>query len=196
MKITAAVLLGLLLSGCPKKDEPPEFDPNDRLIQKMKAEQDRLAREPPRTREPQPDPLAEIAARPLKPENLGIPSGVAADLGVVSLSLMEAQQSQTVGTDRVSLSTTQRFLKVTLEALSKKDVDLDLSGATLAFEDREVHLARDAQRAGKGSPLVVNLREGARTKLVLFFEAPDEMIRKGLKIILTTPESRVELAVQ
>ena len=192
-----AVLIGLLLlCGCPKKDEPPEFDPNDRLLQKMKAEQERLARQPPRTKEPQPDPLAEIVAKPSKAESLGIPAGVAAELGPVSLSLAEVQQSQTVGSDRVSLSTTDRFLRVTLDAVSKKDVDLDLSGATLAFEDREVHIARDAQRAGKGSPLVTNLSQGARMKLVLFFEAPDEMIRKGLKIILTTPESRVELSLQ
>jgi hypothetical protein len=186
----------LLLCGCPKHEDPPEFDPNDRLLQKMKAEQDRLAKNPPRMQEPAVDPLAEIAARPGKPENLGIPSGVSADLGPVSLTLLEVQQSQTVSGGKVSLATTERFLKVTLEAASKKDVDLDLSGATLALDDKSVPIARDAQRAGRGSSLVTPLGAGTTQKLVLFFEAPDEMIRKGLKIILTTPESRVELALQ
>lgn len=188
-------LLGLLLCGCPKKDEPPEFDPNDRLLQKMKAEQERLSKLPPRPTA-EPDPLAEIVAKPGKPENLGIPRGVAGELGVVSLALIEVQQSQTVGGDRVSLSTTERFLKVTLEATTKKELDLDLSGATLAFEDKSVKIARDAQRAAGGSELVTRLDRGGPHTLVLFFEAPDEMIRKGLKIILTTPESRVELPLQ
>ena len=187
--------LGLLLwCGCPKHEEPPEFDPNDRLLQKMKAEQERLAKAPPRT--PEPDPLAEIAARPGKPETLGIPAGVAADLGPVSLTLLEVQQSQTVSGGKVSLATTERFLKVTLEASTKKDVDLNLSGATLALDDTTVPIARDAQRAGQGSSLVTSLGAGRTEKLVLFFEVPDGMIRKGLKIILTTPESRVELALQ
>lgn len=188
-----ALLLGLLLAcGCPKKE--PEFDPDDRLLQKMKEEQERLAR----TRAPiaAPDPLAEIAARPAKPETLGIPSGVAADLGPVSLTLVEVQQSQKVGSGKVSLSTTDKFLKVTLDATSKKHLDLDLSGATLAIDDHSIRLARDAQRAAHGTELLAQFNEGERRQLVLYFEAPDEMIRKGLKIILTTPESRVELPLQ
>jgi hypothetical protein len=196
VKRQALVVAGLLLlSGCPKKDEPPEFDPNDRLLQKMKEEQARLAKTQPRP-SAEPDPLAQIIASPSKPENLGIPVGVAADLGPVSLTLLEVQQSQTVGGGKVSLATTERFLKVTLGAAATKEIDLDLSGATLAVEEESVHLARDAQRAGKGSSLVTHLDKGEQTQLVLFFEAPDEMMRKGLKIILTTPESRVELPLQ
>lgn len=190
----ALVFAGLLLCACPKKDEP-EFDGNDRLLQKMKEEQERLRKAPPRPAQ-EPDPLAEIVARPSKPESLGIPSGVAADLGPVSLTLVEVQQSQTVGSAKVSLSTTERFLKVKLEAVSKESVDLDVSGATLVNGEQTVTLARDAQRAAKGSALVTHLSQGDRENLVLYFEAPDEMIGKGLKIILTTPESRVELPLQ
>ena len=197
MKGQALAVGLLLLCGCPKKDEPPEFDPNDRLLQKMKAEQERLAQAgPPRMKEPEPDPLAAIAASPSKPETLGIPAGVEADLGPLSLVLTEVQQSQTVGGERVSLSTTDRFLKVTLEATAKQAVELDLSGATLALDARSVPLARDAQRAARGSPLVTKFSAGQQQPLILFFEAPPEMIRKGLKIILTTPESRVELPLQ
>lgn len=187
------LVLGLLLCGCPK-NEAPEFDPNDRLLQKMKQEQERLAKLPPRM--PEPDPLADIIARPTKPEKLFIPAGVAADLGPISLSLVEVQQSQTVGGGKVSLSTTERFLRVTLEATSKKELDLDLSGATLVFGEHTFHLARDAQRAARGSDLVTKFSVGSQLTLVLFFEVPDEMIGKGLRIILTTPESRVELPLQ
>ena len=163
----------------------------------MKAEQERLAKEGPRKpKEPEPDPLAAIVAAPSKPENLGIPAGVSADLGPLSLSLAEVQQSQTVGSDKVSLATTDRFLKVTLEATARQALELDLSGATLALGERSVPLARDAQRAARGSPLVTNFAAGDHQRLILYFEAPDEMIRKGLKIILTTRESRVELALQ
>ena len=187
------VLFGLLLlCGCPKKE--PEFDPNDRLLQKMQAEQDRLAKT--RASVVEPDPLAEIVTRPSKPENLGIPQGVAADLGPVSLSLIEVQQSQTVGSGKVSLSTTDRFLKVTLDATSKKQLDLDLSGTTLSIDEHTIRVARDAQRAAHGSELLAQFNEGEHRQLILYFEAPDEMIRKGLKIILTTAESRVELPLQ
>ena len=190
------VIAGLLLfSACPKKDEPPEFDPNDRLLKKMKEEQERLAKAPPRPQQ-EPDPLAQIVAKPSKPEDLGIPTGVAADLGPISLTLIAVQQSQTVSGDKVSLATTDKFVKVTLEAVSKKRLDLDLSGATLVNGEHTAKIARDAQRAGGGSSLVTHFGLGVQQELVLFFEAPDEMIGKGLKIILTTPESRVELPLQ
>lgn len=196
MTRAGALLLGLLLCGCPKQDAP-EFDPDDPLLQKLKAEQARLAKAgPPTTREPQPDPLAAVIAAPTKPESLGVPAGVAADLGPVALRLVEVQQSQQVGTDRVSVATTERFLKVTLEATAPKDVVLELAGATLEREGQTAPLARDAQRAGKGSPLSLQLRAGKPQPVVLFFEASPEMISKGLKIILTSAESRVELVLQ
>lgn len=197
-KAAASLIVGLLITGCPKEnDAPAGFDQNDPLIKKLQAEQARLAKAgPPKPKEPEPDPLAAIVASPAKPESLGIPSGVAADLGPVSLSLVEVLQSQRVGTDRVSLATTDRFLKVTLDAFSKEALELDLSGALLESEGRTLSLARDAQRAAKGSALVTHLPANAHKDLVLYFEAPDEMIKKGLKIILTRGESRVELALQ
>lgn len=196
MKPAGALLLGLLLCGCPKQ-EAPGFDADDPLLKKLKAEQERLAQAgPPSGRTPQPDPLAAVIAAPSKPESLGIPQGVAADLGPVALTLVEVQQSQQVGTDRVWVTTSDRFLKVALEATSSEDVVLDFSGASLEREGRTAGLARDAQRAGKGSPLSLTLRAGKPQPVVLFFEAPPEMIRKGLKIILASGESRVELVLQ
>ncbi len=192
------LVIGLLLTGCPKQDDaPPEFDPNDRTLQKLKAEQERLAKAgPPRMKEPEPDPLAAIVTSPSKPENLGIPSGVEADLGPVTLRLVAVQQSQNVSSGKLSLATTDRFLKVTLDATATKDVELDLSGATLTNGEQTVTIARDVQRVAKGSPMAAKFHRGSTEQLVLYFEAPSEMIRKGLKIILTSPESRVELPLQ
>ena len=193
-----ALVVGLLLTGCPKNDDaPPEFDPNDRTLQKLKAEQERLAKAgAPKLKEPEEDPLAAIAAAPSKPETLGIPRGVSADLGPVALNLVEVQQSQNVGGDKVALATADRFIKVTLEATTSRAIELDLSGATLVNGEQSVGIARDVQRVAKGSPLITKFRPGGTAEVVLYFEAPKEMISKGLKIILTAPESRVELPLQ
>ncbi len=199
MRVGGAIALaGLLLCGCPKQDEAPRgFDPDDRLLQKLKAEQERLDKAgPPRTKEPEPDPLAAVLAQPLKPESLGVPPGVAADLGPLALALVEVQQSQQVGGDRVSVSTTDRFVRVTLEATAAKGLTLDLSTATLEREGRAVFIARDAQRAGRGSALSAEFQAGSKKTLVLYFEAPPEMVSKGLKFVLTSGESRVELPLQ
>lgn len=189
------LVIGLMFAGCPKDEPQQEFDPNDRLLQKLKAEQERLAKAP-KLKEPEPDPLAKIVASDSKPDFLGVPEGVAADLGTTALTLVEVQRSQTVAGAKLSLSTTDRFLRVTLDAAAKKDVTLDLSGAKLENGEHSVGIARDVQRVGHGSPLSVSLRAGSTEKLVLFFEAPDEMIAKGLKIILATDASRVELPLQ
>lgn len=190
-RAAAALVLGLALAGCPKDEAP-----RDRAIEILKAEQERLRREGESPRRPaEPDPLAAIAAAGARPENLGIPSGVSADLGPVTLALREVQIAQTVG-ERVKLSTLDQFVRVTLEATTREAVALELAGAQLALGERTFSLARDAQRAAGGSPLAVKIQPGGTERLVLFFEAPREALRPGLKIILSTATSRVELALQ
>lgn len=198
MRAGGAIALGMLLCGCPKQDEAPQgFDPNDRLLQKLKAEQERLEQAgPARPREPEHDPLAAVLAQPLKPESLGVPPGVAADLGPLALALVEVQQSQQVGGDRVSVSTLDRFVRVTLEATAAKALTLDLSTARLEREGQTVPIARDAQRAGRGSALSAEFQTGSKKTLVLYFEAPPEMVGKGLKFVLASGGSRVELPLQ
>ncbi|MGV3619212.1 MAG: hypothetical protein ACO1OB_00265 [Archangium sp.] len=193
------LLIGLLFTACPK-DEPqePTFSPDDRLLQKLKAEQERITNEKKKraAEEAEPDPLAKVVTANSKPDFLGIPSGVAADLGDVAFALIEVQRSQTVTGRKVSLSTADRFLRVTLEANAEKDTLLDLSAAQLVNGDKTAGIARDVQRLGNGSPLSLQLRTHALTQVVLFFEAPDEMIGKGLKLVLATDTSRVELPLQ
>lgn len=198
MRLPLAAALGLLasLSGCPKEQED-DFA-SDRTLQKLKAEQERLAKAgAPKTVTPaDEDPLNAAIAKPIKPESLGIPNGVAADLGSIALSLLEVQQSQTAGTGKISLTTGERFLKITLEGTSAKEVELDLSQAKVINGDQEFGIARDVQLAAKGSPLITRFNPGKAQKLTLYFEVPPEVVRKGLKIILSHGESRVELTLQ
>jgi hypothetical protein len=190
-RVAAVLVGGLVLAACPKDEEP-----RDRAIELLKAEQERLRKEGQAPRRPaDPDPLAEIAAGEARPENLGIPSGVNGDLGPVTLSLAEVQIAQTVG-QRVKLSTTDQFVRVTLEVTTREAVTLDLAGARLVQGERAFALARDAQRAAGGSPLTAKIQPGGSERLVLFFEAPREALGPGLKLVLSTASSRVELALQ
>lgn len=195
-RLASGALIIASLAACPKQDEPPEFDPStDRALQKLRAEQERLAQE---TRQPAPpDPLTTAITSPVKPESLGVPKGVEADLGPLTLSLVGVEQSQTGGGGKVTLITSDRFVRVTLEAESKdgQPIEIDLSQATLAFGDQTFNVARDVQRASK-APLVVKVSPGSSQKFDVHFECPPEVITKGLKIILSRGESRVELALQ
>lgn len=187
----AAAVLALALCACPKDEAP-----TDRTIELLRAEQERLRREgEPARRAAEPDPLADVVAANARPETLGIPAGVEADLGDVTLALREVQIAQTVG-QRVKLSTTDQFVRVTLEASAKKAVELDLSGAQLVQGEERYAVARDAQRAAGGSPLAASFHPGDKSKLVLFFEAPRAELKPGLKLVLTAGSSRVELALQ
>lgn len=194
-RLASGALIIASLAACPKKDEPPEFDPStDRTLLKLRAEQERLEKEA--RQAPPPDPLTSAIAAPLKPENLGIPQGVEADLGKITLTLVAVQQSQTAG-GKVTLTTSERFVRVTLEARSNESspVELNVADAQLGFGDQTFALARDVQRASK-SPLSVKLDPGHTEKFDLHFECPPQVVAKGLKIILSRGESRVELALQ
>lgn len=192
------LLISLLFTACPK-DEPqqPTFSPDDRLLQKLKAEQERLGNErKKKVEEAEQDPLTKVLTGDSKPDFLGIPKGVAGALGDVGFELVEVQRSQTVSGRKVSLSTPDRFLRVTLDATAEKKTTIDFTGAQLVNGDKTAGIARDVQRLGNGTPLSTEFHVHALTRVVLFFEAPDEMIGKGLKLVLATDTSRVELPLQ
>ena len=192
------LFFALLLAACSKQREEPEFDPNDRALQKLMAEKERLAKHPPPPRPAagEPNPLAEIAAAPSRPESLGIPNGANADLGPVKFTLVEVKQSQTFGNGKVSLSTEDRFLQVQLDATSSKAAKVDLTGAELQNGDEHFAIARDVQRVAGGTALTFELDPGKTVSVVLLFEVPPSVIRKGLTIVLTEGQSRVELPLQ
>lgn len=191
-----ALVLGLLLCGCPKDE--PSIDENDPLIRKLKAEQERLNQQALRKQETQKalDPLARIATTTGKPEHLGIPSGVSADLGDVTLSLQDVQRMQNVGNGNVSVSTTDWFVRVALLARAKKATTLSLDGVQLENGEQRWKIAGDAQRLGHGATNPVELNASTSQKVIVYFELPDASIGKGLKIVLTAPGSRVELPLQ
>lgn len=191
-----ALVLGLLLCGCPKDE--PSIDENDPLIRKLKAEQQRLNQQALQKQETQKalDPLARIATTTGKPEYLGIPSGVSADLGDITLSLKDVQRMQNVGNGNVSVSTTEWFVRVALTARAKKATTLSLDDVQLENGDKRWKPARDAQRLGQGSPNPVELNTAMEQKVIVYFELPDASIGKGLKFVLTVPGSRVELPLQ
>lgn len=191
-----ALVLGLLLCGCPKDE--PSIDENDPLIRKLKAEQERLKGEALRKQEAQKalDPLARVATTNGKPEHLGIPSGVSADLGDISLTLTDVQRMQNVGNGNVSVSTTDWFVRVVVMARAKKATTLSLDGVELVNGDKTWKIARDAQRLGQGATNPVELNTAMDQKVITYFELPDASITKGLKIVLTAPGSRVELPLQ
>jgi hypothetical protein len=191
MRPSFAALLALSLWACPKEEAP-----TDRTIERLKAEQERLRREgAPARRAAEPDPLAEVVAADSRPENLGIPAGVEADLGDLALALREVQIAQTVGA-RVRLSTTEQFVRVTLDATARKALDLDVSSAEVIQGEKRYPLARDAQRAAGGSPLARVFQAGDKSELVLFFEVPRAELKPGLKLLITSGTSRVELPLQ
>ena len=154
--------LALSLCACPKEPEAGPALADDRTLQKLKAEQERLSKAgAPKVVTPKDeDPLNTAIAAPIKPEALGIPSGVAADLGPVALTLLEVQQSQTAGNGKVSLTTGERFLKVTLDAKTEKEVlELDLSKAKVINGDQEFALpSEETARTSVNFPRTCRLR--------------------------------------
>ncbi len=194
--MTRWLALGLLLCACPKDE--PSFDENDPLLKKLKAEQARLDREASARRraEEANKPLTDALAANQPPVKLQVPAGVAADLGDVQLRLESLLRTQTVGTGKVSITTVDRFLQVTLSATAKQATTLALNSAELVRGELRFQPARDAQRAGGGSPWEVSLSPGRATPVVLYFEVPPEIIGEGLKVTLSTPTAKVELPLQ
>ncbi|MEW5742960.1 MAG: hypothetical protein AB1938_28855 [Myxococcota bacterium] len=193
------LVLAVGLLGCPK-EEPP-FDPStDRTLQKLKEEQDRLAKGgtpsgPPGVKTPE-DPLAEAAAAQAPPRALTLPPGGIARVGPVQLELRRAEVSQTLKTARASISTGERFVRVVLTATTTTKAPLSLTGVKLARGDETAGIAGDVQRLGQGSPLETAIEPGVDQDLVLYFEVSPSMIAPGLKIILPAGEKAVELPLQ
>ncbi|GMU58612.1 MAG: hypothetical protein AMXMBFR34_03750 [Myxococcaceae bacterium] len=196
--LCAVLAVGVL--GCPKEEQP--FDPStDRTLQKLKEEQDRLAKGgapsgPPGKKTPEPDPLAEAAAAQAPPRVLALPPAAVTKLGPLNLELRRVEVSQTLKTTRASISTGERFVRVVLTATTRTRAPLSLSGARLERGAETASIAGDVQRLGQGSPLETAIEPGVEQDLVLFFEASPSMIAPGLKIILPSGEKTVELPLQ
>lgn len=194
-----ALALSFGLVGCPKEEA---FDPaSDRTLQKLKAEQERIAKGgtpsgPPGAKVPQPDPLAQAAAAQEPPRALALPPGATAKAGALQLELRRVEVSQTVQTPRAAISTAERFVRVLLTATATAKTPLKPGDAELVLGERKAGITRDVQRLGQGSPLDTAIEPGVEQDLVLYFEVEAAMIAPGLKIILPVGEKAVELPVQ
>jgi hypothetical protein len=188
-------LFAVALAGCPKEESLDLR--SDRTLQKLKEEQERLAKEgSPGAKAPEPDLLAEAAAAQAPPRALAVPRGAVAKLGPVRLEVRRVEVSQTLKTARASLSTAERFVRVVLTATAPARTSLSLSGVTLTRGAESVGVAGDLQRLGQGSPLEPTIEPSVDQDLVLYFEASPSMIAPGLTIVLPAGEKAVELPLQ
>jgi len=196
--LVALALLAATLTGCPKDE--PKFDDTDPLIKKLKAEQQRLGQGappggPPQVA-PQPNPLAAAAVDSEGPETREPVSTAAVHADNLSVSVATLEAMHNVRSPKLSISTADLFVKVSLSATASVPTTLDLAKAELVNGDDRFEVARDAQKLGQGSPLSAPLEPGITQTLVVYFEAPRGALKKGLKLILPSPQGAVELPLR
>jgi hypothetical protein len=194
-------LVLLLALACTKGAEAPSEQ--DRLIAKLKAEQERIKSAPETERtHPAPDltnpnfntgeedPLAKTAAEPQTPVNtLKLPDKLDFSSGKLTVHLNGVETTQAVNAGKVKLSTNERFLRVDLKLSAQDKVELDLSAASVQAGSENFPIARDAQRVVGTRNLTGPLGAGETREAVLMFELPDAALEKGvtLKLPLTPP---------
>jgi hypothetical protein len=192
---TAAIAVAVLLAGCPKDEA--KVDESDPLIQKLKAEQERLKKEPPRALPPPAEAqLTKAVVEGAPPVALTPATTVAVHTHSTNIAVKALSTSQQVKGARATVSTSDTFLKVTLSAMATEAVEIPVSQATVVSGDHSYGIARDAQKLGQGSPLGVTVVPSDDQELVLFFELPPDAVKKGLKLVLPVKDGAVELALQ
>ena len=185
----SSIALGLLLAGCPKgKDESVPAD--DRLLQKLQAEKNRLDQggQAPKPAVPpvlpEPDPLAARAAMPDAPKTLPMLGAPDFSCGAGACRIASIETSHNVAGAKMALTSGEYFVKIVLSAQLPKGGPLDFSDAKLVSGANEYPLARDAQTLAGTRELSRTLKPGEKVELVLFFEAPKAAIAPGLKLIV------------
>ncbi len=189
----AAVVAALIFSACPKPAEPPQ---EDRLLAKLKAEQERERREGAHPGVPMPDfhnpnfntgedPLAKVAAEPPVAVNeLKLPEKIDFQAGTLNVRLNGASTSQSLAGTKVRLSTNEQFLRIDLKLRAAETMDFDFSAAAVKAGDEVFPLARDAQRIVGTRNLARSINGGESVETVLMFELPDAALAKGVTLQL------------
>lgn len=174
--------LALALVGCPKDPAPSE----DALILKLQAEKERLARGgqvPTGARPaPTPDPLAMRAAVPDSFKPLVLVGTPELSVGSARLRVSSVETSHSVPGPRLSLTSNDYFVRVSLSAQVSGGGAIDLTQAALSSGGTEYPLAKDAQRLAGTRELARALRADEKLEVVLYFEAPQTAIGPGLKL--------------
>jgi hypothetical protein len=187
LRLSAAIAAALCLCACPKDDAP---SPDDRLLQKLKAEQERVAKggNPGRSPVQPEDPnahLANLAASDDKLKDRPLPSGnETVHVGTVALKLFGLKTGHAAASGKISLTTEDLFLRVELAAqnVGKANVTLDLDFAEVVAGERRFAVARDVQRAAGTRELRREFTPDDRVDVVLFFEVPREVFGQGLAL--------------
>ncbi len=182
-----ALPLMLVLTACPD-DKQPRGD--DRLIEKLKAEQARQAKSGvPNAgplRAPPPNPLAEAVQKDEAPKELPLPGANDATAGKdgARVQLTGLTRSRTLKGEKMALTSDAAFLSVKLTLTpGAKSTTLELPAATLVpAEGEELAVARDAQ-AVMGQRLANAKLEGEGSHpVVLYFDVPEAAFKPGLKL--------------
>jgi hypothetical protein len=188
---------GLLLAGalclCACPEDQPKAD--DRLIEKLKAEQERLAKSghavtgPPTA--PAPNPLAVAVEKNEAPRDLPLPGEVSASSGKdgAVVQLTGLTRSRTLKGEHMALTSDATFLAVKLELTpGHTATTFDLPAAALQpAGGEEIGVARDAQ-AVMGQRLARLALSNAQA-ITLYFDVPEGALKPGLKLkIPASPE--------
>ncbi len=183
----------LVFTACPADKPAAGAGPgDDALIRKLKAEQTRLAKVPPGMREA----LAKAAVSDEAPVALKTPATGPMHFKGVLISLKSLERSHTVKNNAISISTVDAFLKLTLSVEATKEQPFDLSGVTLEQGGSVFAIDATAQRVGQGSGPTPTIGP-TPVNLVLFFEVPEHALISGsLKLVIRSPDSTAELALQ
>ena len=181
----------LFTAACPAPKQAAGADENDPLVRKLRAERARLSQAPPGLREA----LANAAVADDAPVVLPVPATGPIHFKGVLISLKVLERSHTVKNQVISVSTLGSFLKLTLVAEAIKEQTFDLSGTTLIQGGDVYPIDATAQRVGQGSSLEPTIGPAPRN-LVLFFEVPEHALIAGLKLVVRSPDSTAELALQ
>ena len=188
----AALLLG---AACTKGADTP--NPEDRLLAKLKAEQEREKKEGP-TVGPHPnldspemnvdDGLAKAAVEPPTPvKSLKLPEKVEFKSGQLAVKLNGAETSQSIANGKVRLSTNEQFLRIELKLTADAAANIDLSSALARAGDETFPIAKDVQRLVGTKNLTRPVAAGESFETVLMFELPDAALAKGVTLKLPLP---------
>ncbi len=188
--------LAPLLLACPRGDAPAA---DDRTLRLLQQEKDRLAAG---TSQPGGPPmsadraLADAVAQPQPARELVLPEGAALQVGSTRLTVKALVSQQAVSSAKLTLTTPETFLKVTLSAETSVPARLDMSQAQVITRAGRHGVARDAQRVGGGSPLAFTLTPGPAQPVVLYFEVPPVEVGPGLTLALIIDGGTVEARLQ
>lgn len=192
--LAALLCAAALLEGC-KKEEPAPVN-EDRTLEKLRQEVDRVNQGGAPSNAPgaPEDPNARLAGLAAGREadqakTYALPSKEAVKVDGLSLQPSGLESLHSLSAGKVSLTTTDLFVRVKLEGQNTGGVPVNvpLSQAKLVdAEGKEYPIASDAQTVGGTRKLDHTWELEQHESLVLVFEAPPAAMAPGLALVIPT----------